>query len=212
MNKLLILISIVLIFQSCKTESIQPEDILIGTEYYPVTVGQVSEFQVMEIEYKPNSIDTIYFKLKEEVSEKVSDNGSTKEYNIKRYRSEEGKEYVQDSLWAVRVSNKEIVKIENNNWLKVLSFPITTDDAWDLNIYLNKPKDEISYSNLNEAFNGYASTIRTFHAVNNNIINKNERYSVYAENVGLVYQYYNVTSQQPNQAKSGFFRTFTRIK
>ncbi len=211
MNKLFALILLGLIFQSCKTESIEPEDILIGTEYYPVSVGQVSEFQVVEIQYKPNSVDTLKYKLKEEVSRQVKDDGTTKEYDIKRYKAEEGKAYVQDSLWAVRVSNKEVVKIENNNWLKILSFPIQTDDEWNVNAYLNKPMDEIRYTNLNEAFNAYTSTIRTSYTVSDNIINKNERYNVYAQNIGLVYSYYNVTSQQPNQPKSGVFRTITRI-
>lgn len=211
MNKLFALVIMGLIFQSCKTESIEPEDILIGTEYYPVAVGQVSEFQVVEIQYKPNSVDTLKYKLKEEVSRQVKDDGTTKEYDIKRYKAEEGKVYVQDSLWAVRVSNKEVVKIENNNWLKILSFPIQTDDKWNVNTYLNKPTDEIRYTNLNEACNTYTSTIRTSYTVSDNIINKNERYDVYAQNVGLVYSYYNVTSQQPNQPKSGVFRTITRI-
>lgn len=211
MNKLLSLISVLIFFQSCKTESIQPEEILIGTEYYPVAEGQVTEFQVMQVEYKPNSVDTTRFKLKEVISEKVSDDGVTQEYNIKRYRAAEGEEYVQDSLWAVRVSNKEVVKIENNNWLKILSFPIQTKDNWNVNTYLNKPSDELSYTNLNEVHSRYKSTIKTSYAVSNNIIDKNERYCIYAQGVGLVYKYYNVTSQQPNQPKSGIFRTVTRI-
>ena len=212
MNKLLVLLSILVALQSCKTESIQPEEVLVGTEFYPVFVSQVREYQVFEVKYKPNVVDTVQYKVKEEISALIKDVNGVKEYTIKRYRANGGQAYVQDSLWSVKTSNREVIKHQHNQSLKILSFPIQTDDQWNLNAYVSKPKDNLSYTNLNQSFQGYTHTIRTSHERSANIINQNERYNIYAENVGLVYKYYRVISQQPGEPRIGVYRTYTLIK
>ena len=150
--------------------------------------------------------------MKEEISQLISDNGVEKQYNLSRYKANLGMDYIQDSLWAVKVSNTEVIKHSHNQPLKVLSFPIQTDDKWDINTYISKANDNVMYTNINQPFEGYTNTITTSHDNSSDDINKNIRYSVYAPEVGLVFKLHHVTSQQPDKSKTGSYITHTLIR
>ncbi len=209
--KYFLYIGIVLFCLSCKTEEISPEAVWQGKEYYPISKASEWEYEVFEIKYKTLEIDTLEYKVKEILGESYDKDGSI-EYNLYRYKSIEGSAYVLDSLWAVRVFNDKIIRIENNIWKQVLSFPISGSVEWDKNAHATSNWDKTYYTHLGEDYQEYTNTVRVAHDISRNVIDQDERYSIYAPNIGLVYQYCNVTSQQPNQPKVGSFVTQKLIR
>ncbi|MEM9673096.1 MAG: hypothetical protein ACFB15_12540 [Cyclobacteriaceae bacterium] len=128
---------------ACETEFIEPSSNRLGTNYFPLEVGNFREYLVQEIAYSlVNEPDTQQFYLREVVTDSFPGQGGEVVYRLERSsRFTSDQEWELDSIWTARTNPQRVVVVENNIPLVKLVFPITNGLAWDGNALNAKPAD-----------------------------------------------------------------------
>ncbi len=205
-----ILLAITLSFcASCDLGTVEPDDSIMGYDYFPYDSGA---YVIYEVANKKEGLDTIieenYF-LKEVIGEATTsfDEEVIKLYRYKKTSWEDA--WLLDSIWTLRPSKTNIIKVENDVRYLRMTFPIKNNETWDGNASNTIAKDEYLYQVFTEAFafdtSSFENTITVIHQEKdeNNLIDVNWRYEVYAKEIGLIYKYHEVTDTQPGEDPIG---------
>ncbi|WP_421879451.1 hypothetical protein [Marinoscillum sp.] len=167
-----------------------------GYDFYPLEIGQYHLYQVQEITYEVFEPDTATYYLREVVSDSlVSGDGSVK-YLINRYKGEDSTALTLDSIWAVRKTDRSVIRSENNRDYVKLVFPVEDNTSWDGNAYNTSEEQLYTFQqDDNYELNGEVfdtdHTIRVIIAdVERNLVSQDERSEVYLRNVGLALKNY----------------------
>jgi hypothetical protein len=158
-------------------------------------------YTVDEILYTLGVPETIQYELKTHVVDSFEN--ADKYYTYVIHRSRRATETDQWSVldtWSVRANNREAVVAEGNISYLVLRFPLTLGMTWNGNTY-NSQIDPITNSGMDlytvkdlrasKTYNGSAfSDVVVIEQEDNKefITTHDERWEVYARNVGLVYK------------------------
>ncbi len=187
----------------CKKGTEDP--IAFGYEYFPTDSGRYAQFKVDSTVWNdftvPVTIDTFRFDIRELNDSLYIDNaGDTAVVLIRNRRdSANGAWYIKD-VWSMKRTNARAEKVEENERIVKLTFPIVDGAKWNGNIYNTNDPWEYELTEIGKPFtvNGFTfdKTVTVLQTGNNDIpsgqteplLHKELGKEVYAKGVGLVYK------------------------
>jgi len=182
-----------LFWQCSETKELDPND--LGTNYYPLKVGEYRIYQVEGVRYFTYEDSVVFsYQLKETVMDTFSNLESSISFKILRQkRSNINESWVIDSLWTARKDQRTAVSVENNVHLVKLSFPVEENKTWDTNSLNDYTEDEFEMVDVRKPFsNDYVSYDNAVTVIQEDIpdviVNTVSKKEVYGDNVGLVYK------------------------
>ena len=186
---------------SCDSDRVEK-----NVNYFPLRVGQtwlydVEETSITRAACTDNGTTTLSYQLLVEVMDSiVADQGFT--YRFKRSkRSKLTDPWLDFETWTAQLIGNRIVVSESNiSYVKLLA-PITNDLVWNGNLYNNrqelngKNEDDYKSTLVNKPYVVESSGLSFGNSVSvvqndeqSNIIYRDSRLEVYADQVGLVYK------------------------
>lgn len=204
---------------ACGEEVIEvsPEATNAGKEYYPLKVGQYTEYGVTQINHKELvDDDTMEFFLRQEITG-VEEGGQYPVYRLElSKRNTLNSQWQVDSVWTVRDEGNRLVQAENNVPFVKMIFPLQEGLNWDGNSFNIRNVEEYEAMNIGQAYilgpinnipeNSFENTLTIIQHDSYTLIDQDSRREVYAAGVGLIhkkretYQYIN-DSQSPYYAQ-----------
>jgi hypothetical protein len=140
--------SLCLYLAACETSTISPELNQAGREYFPLQKGLYWIYDVSRINYSfVDGNDTSYYQLKEVLTDAYLDAAGDSIYRLERFILPQGQEqwpYDPDSVWTVRASSQQAIRMENNVPFVKMVFPLRAISQWDQNLR-NMQEPKISY-------------------------------------------------------------------
>lgn len=179
---------------SCSKDSIDPDDLSVGKEYYPLQIGAWLEYDVFWAKLQSSGKDTLRYRLREEVTETFTSEGETF-YRLERfylYNQADGWEL--DSVWTARSTPHQAIKRENNKDFVKFTFPVKNGKKWDGNVLNTSNQDEYTMEKLRFPFQAYDTTPafdNTLTVIQGDfvsLVDVDKRREVYAKDIGLVYK------------------------
>lgn len=188
--------------------------------YTPIDSGHYVIYDVDSIQYS-NVRDTAHYQLMEIVGDTIYDNEGELCYELNLFRrANASSAWVFDRKWRIKRTATNFQKTEDDVKFVKLVFPPAADVEWNGNIYVPtstvyKVFEDWDYhfTEVNSPYtiNGFSfdSTLTVSEVDNENLIEKTLRKEVYAKNVGMIYQEWEVlTKNVPDNwdtgPKSGF--------
>ncbi|MDQ4139044.1 MAG: hypothetical protein M3142_00835 [Bacteroidota bacterium] len=209
------------LFSGC-TQEIAPNPEEIGLKYYPLQVGDYWIYQVTETRYQNQFAsqpgDSVQYWVREQVDTVYKDLTNENTYKIIRSRRNNADgEWGTDSVYVVNKSGSDVRVTQNNVRVVKFIFPVTEGKKWNAQIYntrsgVNNSSEQTFYSfaNLSAAFsiNGttYPNTVKVVQVLNENAIEKQELFEIYAYGIGRIYKHvvaYNYCSDPDRQNGCG---------
>ncbi len=209
-------------------------------EYFPLEIGKYMVYTVDSVFYKEDSEpDTIQLMVREEVTDSLRDNEGELFYRIERSeRANPNEPWEISQILAVKRTDTQAERIENNQRFITLTFPFRRNQTWDgigfnsdsllvtvkgevIEIYKDweSQYDEIFVPQTVNTFL-FDSTVSVFHANSNNFIERRFNREVYAKGVGLIIKEMSILDSQlsnaervwPDDAEKGFTLRQTLIE
>ncbi|MGB3780695.1 MAG: hypothetical protein WA960_20185, partial [Tunicatimonas sp.] len=117
-------------------------DETLGAQYYPLTVGRYSVYEVEDIRYTVrDGIDTSRYQLRERVADSWTGAGGEIIYSLERYtRDLPDNDWQLDSVWTARKNEQAVVVVENNVAYTKLVFPFRDALEWNGNALNSRPE------------------------------------------------------------------------
>jgi hypothetical protein len=188
---------------SCKNETENP-DTQTFAQYYPLAVGQYRIYQCDSLFYNDftGQTDTFRFWIKERLESAFTDNSGQTAYRIERYKRVYGSSaWTLNDVWMCSRTPFTAEKVEEDQRLVLLRFPLKDDLKWNRNALNNLGESEVKASNLHSTWNenytafdgttlnlNYDSTVTVINTDPTNLINEYRNTEVFAAGVGMIYR------------------------
>ncbi len=202
-KRLFIIVSLSFLFASC-TEEVTPDTGALGLKYYPLQTGDYWIYQVTETRFKnqfPNQAnDSVSYFVRERVDSVFKDLTNEDTYKIIRSRRNTStEEWGTDSVFVVNKSTTDVRVTQNNVRMVNFIFPVTDGKKWNPHIFnsqssvANKPEETFySFADQGQSWviNGttYLNTVRVVQLNNENAIERQNKFEVYAFGIGRIYK------------------------
>lgn len=183
-----------LVLASCE-DRFKEVDTDFGYDYFPLEIGAFKTYDVMEITYNASGPDTTRYELKTTITEMVEED-DTNYFVLKRERRpDELSEWEIADLWTIRRDDFTGVTVEENIPLIKMTFPAELDKTWDGNAFNSRNAAEYRYVSPTSAIyddllNGAQKIQVQIADIPQNLVNRDQRYEVYARGIGLVEKNY----------------------
>ncbi|MCP4521229.1 MAG: hypothetical protein GY827_06010 [Cytophagales bacterium] len=192
---------------SCQTETVSPDSVDLGYDYFPLSIGQVWEYEVNETNFGLlEESDTIFY-TREEITDTVTDGDELSYYLSIFNKSSLEDEWVLDSVWTMKRTSSSAIRVENNQRLLKLAFPLSKGKIWDENILNTSEANEGEVIFFDElvTIDGetYDNALKVQYEQETSFIGSKDQVEVYQKNVGLVYSYKENLSTQPGERTIG---------
>lgn len=192
---ILSILSIITLFTSCKDEAPEePKDLTIGQSFYPIQKGQFQTFSVKQTRFALNETPvTTTYQLKEVIGDEFVGENGEKLNEVLRYVRPNGLEVFRlDSVFSVRKDENVVVKMEHNIPYVKFDFPIEEGKTWNGYLFNARPAKDFLAQDVNAAKSvgntNFSRTITVIESQDSSLVDKNLRYEVYADEVGLIYK------------------------
>ncbi|WP_027004009.1 hypothetical protein [Hugenholtzia roseola] len=165
-----------------------------GSAYLPLELGRYVTYQIDQTVYELNREPyQVSFQLKEVVAESFQTEGGLPAFRIFRYKRPNSFENFQlDSVWVVRKEPQAIVRVEHNQAYVKLRFPVSENKTWDGNVFNPFPTKNYRLVRIGEAFSkrgqNFNPTLTLIESADSSLLFKDDRYEVYAQEIGRVYK------------------------
>jgi len=130
--------------QACIKKSAEQQNINLGQDYYPTTLGKFVEYDVDSVVFNELSSvpDTFRYRIKEKFTAHFSDNEGKQAIRLERFIKKYNPSLLYDSIpyqikevWMSNASNKNIQVVEGNIRFTKLIFPVQQNSSWNGNAY-----------------------------------------------------------------------------
>ena len=191
---ILSILSIITLFTSCQKDPEQPKDITIGQSFYPIQQGQFQTFLVKQTRFALNETPvTTTDQLKEVIGDEFVGENGEKLNEVLRYVRPNGLEVFRlDSVFSVRKDENVVVKMEHNIPYVKMDFPIEEGKTWNGNQFNARPLKDFLAEDVNASKtignSNFSNTITVIESQDSSLVDKELRYEIYADEVGLVYK------------------------
>ncbi len=192
---LLLLFFMSAVMFSCREEQLVSPAIPFGYEYFPVNTGHsvVYNFDSVFIDSKVGVNDTTHYQLKEIIESTFTDNTGRPTLRIERYRrNNDSASWNIKNVYFANVSTTSAEKVEENQRLVKLVFPVKLNKSWSGNAFTSLPKWEYEYTGVDEPLKigsqTFDSTLTVTQIDELNLIEKDYSVEKFAKHVGLVYR------------------------
>lgn len=165
--------------------------------YQPLTVGKSWVYTVNEtIYFGASDAETSHYYYKDSVESDYFDEEGEQVFLIVREKSDDRNKWLPEQTFTYRISKGALIRYQGNRHLVPLVFPPTSGKIWNGNVF-NVSQEE--YYQL-QALAQYQLDDAEYHDVvkvvqqeeDDQIILRDNRYEVYAKDIGLVESYYEV--------------------
>lgn len=222
----------ILFIASCGKDTIPPDDVELGKEYYPLHVGHSVIYNVDSIIYNDftKTTDTFKMEYKDVVASEFIDNEARPSFVIDRYiRQDSTFPWTENATYYATMTNYRLEVIENNLRMIKLVFPVKLNTSWYGNSFIPATfNDDLKwyggwvykYAKVNEPLyidNIYFQSTVSIPQVDltEGAPNSPNEYSaktfskeVYAKSVGLIYR---ELTRWEYQSNVGYKKGFTLI-
>lgn len=206
MKKLLFLPLLALVFlASCDpVETGDPEPLY--RDYFPAGEGFTYIYQVDSVVYSffdTSTVDTFRYQLRERYTNPFTDDAGELAYIVERHvRADSAQPWQIQDVWVLNSLPYSVEKVEENQRLVKLVFPVRDGRSWDAGAYLPDAEllfryDSVHFSGT-VAGNTYDSLVTVVERLDSNLINRVREVELYAWNVGLVHHYDRELEYQPD--------------
>ncbi|SHM85764.1 hypothetical protein SAMN04488057_104101 [Cyclobacterium lianum] len=179
----------------CETYREDPET--IGSPFYPFAMGNFWEYSVEETVYfGEGDAENRSFYYRDEMVDQYLNADNELVYKIQRKSSPDRINWFNERIFTVSLSRNRIIRQDDNLQEIILVYPADTGREWDGNALNNKlmqtfvveREGDYILGNLN-----FAETITVRQREEDDLITiRDNRYEVFAKNIGLVEKYYEV--------------------
>ena len=188
-----------LLILSCSKETPSSLDFKQVSDYYPLKLGVWHIYDVDSISYDdftdPVTIDSIFYQVKEELTDTFFDLEGNLSYEITRYKRMGNDSTNTDDLpwkisdiWWVKEFNGNIERIEENNRYVTLSYPISENKSWDGNAYNYLTSWDYTYKSITDTFGEFSNTVSVIQRDSYNRVDSAFYKEVFAKKIGLVFR------------------------
>lgn len=203
MKKQLFFLVVLVVCVSCNNNDASVPA-LTGKDYFPTDSGRYWIYNVHEIKYNNDTIDTTY-QRKDLIYNSYRFQNTTIYELYRFYKPATAADWPlqPDSVWSFTTDNNQITIKESNIEYVRLVFPIANGDTWDGNAKNTMLKDEYTVSNFGKPYAVgslyFPETVDIVEEHSWNFVNKRYRDRIYAKNVGLIYKNYDQLNYDPTQ-------------
>lgn len=184
-----LLLSILL---SCENdpEFVEPDS---GLDYFPITEGTYVIYDVDSIVYNDFTRDTdrYFYQVKEEIGLALSSDNHRE--LLRYYRNSDSSEWVLRKRYAIFRDSREARRLEENNLITNLVFPLIPGQQWNGNKYNSLNEESFKLLSLSEkdTFNSFVieNLAHVEHYNSENLIEKRSAEEKFAKGIGLVYHF-----------------------
>lgn len=194
MKKQLFFLALTVLCLSCnhKDDSV-PE--LAGKDYFPTDSGRYWIYNVHEIKYNSDTTDTIY--QRKDIIFNTFEYQNTTVYELYRfYKANNVTDWPlqPDSVWSFTTDQNQITIKESNIEYVRLVFPLSNGKIWNGNTKNTSLRDDYTVSNFKKPYSvntlSFPETVNIVEEHSLNLVYKDYRNRIYAQNVGLIYKNY----------------------
>lgn len=190
-NKFWLFLFPIVIFFSCKKEASTTD---FHFDYFPTKDGQYIVYDAVEIHHDITS-DTSYYQLKVVIGETYLDDEQDTAQKVYRYiRPDANTPWsIKDVWWRKIVGQRGIQYEENIPYIKLVFRP-ADDKIWDGNALNQQNEWEYYYEDIHVSKtiqgNTFDSTLTVRQRNFETLVDFQNAYEIYANNVGLIKKYY----------------------
>jgi len=178
----------------CGTEVIEPDEGIIGSNFFPLQHGAYRVYDVQQIEYIfAGDNDTSNFQMKVVVADSFQNLEGGHSYLIEQYsRFDSTEQWAIDSVWSARKNSIQAIESTGNTPVIKLVFPLREGKTWDSNALNASEPDEYQMVDVLQAFYTkdsveYSSTLTVVQEMEvDNILFEKLRTETYAEDIGMI--------------------------
>ncbi len=163
-----ILIGIVLLFfMSCVSDKVEAPATDHTTEYFPLNLGKYITYAIDSVVFDDadvgNTMDTVSFQIKEEVTSYQIDLTGDTLYYIHRFRrnSPENEWLLQD-LWTASRTPTEALRTEENLKFRKMTFPLHDGKKWTGTSYIPTSTSILVGTEMLQAYQDWDSEVVDF--------------------------------------------------
>lgn len=168
-----------------------------GLDYQPLGIGKFWEYEVEETMYFGESdVETDTFYYKDQIASDYINAVGEQVFLFVREKSFDRQSWQPESTYTYRISEGALVKNSENQNKVALVFPPLECKEWDANIFISDQEDTYQLELLQDyklgslAFSPAVKVLQ--HAEDDLITLRDNRYEIFAKEVGLVESYYEV--------------------
>lgn len=214
----LLVVVLLLAFGACEriTETLPPA----GQAYYPIEEGRYKVYQVDSIVYDEYNCAIVQsqFQIKEETGVAIQDGEGATAHRVKRYYRETAADpWVLVGIWTEKLEQQQIQRVENNQRMIKVVFPVETGKTWDGIVYIRRDtlvpirggaidlyKDwtDFEYGTVGSLYidtvsnTSYSDAVQVTQVDKTNNIERRYATEVYAKGIGLVYKEMRILDSQ----------------
>ncbi len=192
-HKVVILCCILLGFLNSCNKDVTPPD--AGYGYFPTKIGNWIIYDVVSIEHDApiSKHDTSIFQLKEVIESTFLDNENRETQRIERYtRNDETQPWVIKDVWFSNLTASTAERVEENERLIKLTFPVKKGKTWDGNALNSQDVWIYKYTEVNVPYTinnfSFDSTVTVLQIDEENLVEKKYALEIYAKNAGMIYK------------------------
>jgi hypothetical protein len=169
----------------------------LGLDYQPLEEGLTWTYQVQErIVFGENDSEQQNYFFRDSVSHRYLAENGTPVYLITRMKSADRQAWNLESQISMQIENQKLLRRANNEIMVPLVFPPGEHRTWDGNIFNVLPNDPFSIKYKMNYQVGQLNFTRALMVVQDDFDDeltlRDNRFEVYAQNVGMVESYYEV--------------------
>ncbi len=186
-----ILIFVGLVLSTC-TQSLDPQPIF-GTNYQPEQIGHFVEYVVRETTFKLNQpSETVSYEIRDMIRNTYQSVGNELTVEVHRYNRKNGREnWNLQNIYVFRKNNFNVIRVENAIPYVRMVFPIRNGKTWNGNsmndLGLEMYRIEELGKEITIGSNKLNETATVVQRNDSTLVDKNVRYDVYANGIGIVY-------------------------
>ncbi|MBR9999314.1 MAG: hypothetical protein KFF73_10100 [Cyclobacteriaceae bacterium] len=187
----------IFLHMGCSSKYTDTDEEMMGYAYFPLEPGNYRIFEVVDIRYTiQNQKDTSIYYIKQTVMDSSVDQAGEIAWYIYVYKSENPSPSWEEEtirVQQVKKSRTNLVLYEDNVPFVKLTFPVKSGLTWDGNVFNTSDPQFYYYADqdlpegLPELEAGQLIRV-VQNEYDDQILQKDIRYEIYAEHIGLVYK------------------------
>ena len=169
----------------------------LGFNYQPLALGKLWVYAVTEtIYFGESDVETSNYYYRDKVQSDYYDEEGERVFLIGREKSADGQIWRPEQTFTYKISKGSLIKHQDNRHLIPLVFPPTPGKRWDANVLNTSQEDYyqlqvLAQYQVDDA--DYRDVVRVVQQEEDDrIILRDNRYEVFAKEIGLVESYYEV--------------------
>jgi hypothetical protein len=194
----LIITYIIVGLGACTPTNFEPDDAVLGYDFFPLEVGSFVEYAVEEQNYSSQNggVPSIQnYQIREEIPQIFIDVEGERAFRIDQFRRNNANFAWQlEAVWVAKRTPSYAITVEDNKSFVKLGFPIKNGLRWNGNAFNNLGDDRYEITDLGKSLKinnlDFENTLKVAQADDSSRVSLDRRTEVYAQGIGLISKEY----------------------